>query len=48
MNKTVNINLAGLHFHIDESAYNELQRYLNAVKSSLDHDGREEVMSDIE
>ncbi len=48
MNKTVNINLAGLHFHIDETAYFELQRYLNAVKASLDHEGRDEVMSDIE
>ena len=48
MNKTVNINLAGHHFHIDEPAYVELQRYLNAVKASLDADGRDEVMSDIE
>ncbi len=48
MNKTVNINLAGHHFHIDEPAYVELQRYLNAIKASLDADGRDEVMSDIE
>ena len=32
MNKTVNINLAGTFFHIDEDAYRKLQRYLEAIK----------------
>lgn len=49
MNKTININLAGLFFHIDEDAYNKLQRYLNAVKRSFANTpGSEEIMSDIE
>ncbi|WP_375237877.1 PspC domain-containing protein [Aurantibacter sp.] len=49
MNKTVNINLAGLFFHIDEEAYLKLQRYLNAIKRSFtDSQGRSEIVSDIE
>ena len=49
MNKTVNINLAGLFFHIDESAYAKLQRYLDAIKRSFtDAQGREEIIQDIE
>ena len=35
MNKTVNINLAGIFFHIDEDAYLKLQRYLEAIKRSF-------------
>ncbi len=49
MNKTVNINLAGLFFHIDEEAYLKLQRYLNAIKRSFtDSQGKSEIISDIE
>jgi len=49
MNKTVNINLAGLFFHIDEEAYLKLQRYLDAIKRSFtDSQGRSEIVSDIE
>ena len=49
MNKTVNINLAGTFFHIDESAYQKLQRYLEAIKRSFtDSEGREEIIADIE
>jgi phage shock protein PspC (stress-responsive transcriptional regulator) len=49
MNKTVNINLAGLFFHIDEDAYLKLQRYLEAIKRSFtDSQGRSEIVSDIE
>lgn len=49
MNKTININLAGLFFHIDEDAYNRLQKYLNAVRRSFSGtQGSEEIMSDIE
>lgn len=49
MNKTVNINLAGIFFHIDEDAYAKLQRYLDAVKHSFSNtQGREEIISDIE
>jgi phage shock protein PspC (stress-responsive transcriptional regulator) len=49
MNKTVNINLAGIFFHIDEDAYLKLQRYLEAIKRSFtDSQGRSEIVSDIE
>ena len=49
MNKTVNINLAGIFFHIDEDAYMKLQRYLEAIKHSFtDSEGRSEIISDIE
>jgi len=49
MNKTVNINLAGIFFHIDEDAYSKLQRYLEAIKRSFtDPQGRSEIISDIE
>lgn len=49
MNKTVNINLAGIFFHIDEDAYLKLQRYLDAIKRSFtDSQGRNEIIADIE
>ena len=49
MNKTVNINLAGIFFHIDEDAYQKLQRYLEAIKRSFrDPQGRNEIIADIE
>jgi len=49
MNKTVNINLAGIFFHIDENAYLKLQRYLEAIRRSFtDSQGRSEIISDIE
>ena len=35
MNKTVNINLGGLVFHIDENAYQKLTNYFEAIKRSL-------------
>ncbi|MGB5941525.1 MAG: PspC domain-containing protein [Leeuwenhoekiella sp.] len=49
MNKTVNINLAGLFFHIDENAFDKLQRYIDAIKRSFtDAQGRDEIIRDIE
>lgn len=49
MNKTVNINLGGLFFHIDEDAYQKLTRYFDAVRRSLSNStGHEEIMKDIE
>jgi phage shock protein PspC (stress-responsive transcriptional regulator) len=49
MNKTININLAGLFFHIDEDAYQRLQRYLAAVRRSFTGTtGADEIMNDIE
>ena len=49
MNKTVNINLGGLIFHIDENAYLKLQNYLNAVRRSFaGASGEDEIITDIE
>src|SRR5690554_810173 len=48
MNKTVTINIAGLVFHIDEDAYNELDSYINAVRNSIQQDEKEEIIADIE
>jgi len=49
MNKTVDINLANILFHIDEKAYNKLQRYLEAIKRSFTGTpGSDEILADIE
>lgn len=49
MNKTVNINLAGIFFHIDEDAFAKLTNYLNAIRNSFsDPDGQDEIIKDIE
>jgi len=48
MNKTVSINLGGFFFHIDEDAYQKLNRYLDAIRRSLSPDGKDEIMGDIE
>ena len=49
MNKTVNINIGGLFFHIDEDAYQKLSKYFDAIKRSLSNSsGKEEIMKDIE
>jgi len=49
MNKTVNINIGGLFFHIDEDAYQKLSKYFDSIKRSLSNSsGRDEIMKDIE
>ncbi|AOW09537.1 PspC domain-containing protein [Flavobacterium gilvum] len=49
MNKTVNINLGGMFFHIDEDAYQKLTRYFDAIKKSLSKSsGQDEIIKDIE
>ncbi|GGK46767.1 MULTISPECIES: PspC domain-containing protein [Flavobacteriaceae] len=50
MNKTININLGGVFFHIDEVAYQKLKLYLDAIRRSLSDDpqGRDEILNDIE
>ena len=50
MNKTININLGGIFFHIDEGAYQKLKGYLDAIRRSLSDDpkGRDEIITDIE
>lgn len=49
MNKTVTVNIGGMVFHIEESAYETLGKYLNAIRGHFtSSDGREEIMQDIE
>lgn len=49
MNKTLNINLGGFIFHIDENAYVRLERYLNTLKQQfVNTDGGTEIINDIE
>jgi len=50
MNKTININLGGFFFHIDEVAYRKLKRYLESISKSLSDDpqGKNEIIADIE
>jgi phage shock protein PspC (stress-responsive transcriptional regulator) len=49
MNKTVNINLGGMFFYIDEDAYQKLTRYFEAIKRSLSSSsGQDEILKDIE
>ena len=49
MKKTININLAGFVFYIDEDAYEALQKYLNNIRTYLGStEGREEIIDDIE
>jgi phage shock protein PspC (stress-responsive transcriptional regulator) len=50
MNKTININLGGFFFHIDEVAYQKLNRYLASISRSLSDDpqGKNEIIADIE
>ena len=49
MKKTVNINLGGMFFHIDEDAYQKLTRYFDAIKRSLSNSsGHDEIIKDIE
>lgn len=49
MNKTININLAGIFFHVDEDAYNVLKNYLDTIKMSFKNtEGSSEIIADIE
>ncbi len=50
MNKTININLGGIFFHIDEEAYFKLKNYLDSIRKSLSDDtnGKNEILEDIE
>ena len=49
MNKTVNINIGGIFFNVDENAFQKLSRYFDAIKRSLSNSsGQDEIMKDIE
>ncbi len=49
MNKTLSVNIGGIVFHIEELAYDKLNRYLESIKGCFTtSDGRDEIMQDIE
>lgn len=49
MNKTININLAGIIIHVDEDAYKLLTDYLVSIKSTFSNtEGGDEIVMDIE
>ncbi len=50
MKKTIQVNIGGIQFHIDEDAYKVLQQYLDALKAHFEKDGEEgkEIITDIE
>lgn len=49
MNRTVNINLAGLVFHIDEEAYGVLANYIADLRAHFQGtEGQDEIIADIE
>mgnify|MGYP003689669923 FL=1 len=49
MNKTVNINLAGMVFHINEDAFEILNNYLNTLKNHFkNEESADEILEDIE
>lgn len=48
MTKTVNINLAGTPFTIDEPAYRMLEEYLDTLQEVCDNAGQPETAADIE
>lgn len=48
MKKTVNVNIGGVPFVVDEDAYDMLKRYLNEIEVRLDGVDDRETMQDIE
>ncbi|MBK7383643.1 MAG: PspC domain-containing protein [Flavobacteriales bacterium] len=49
MKKTLTANISGTVFHIEEDAYEAMNRYLDNIRAQFaGTDGREEIMSDIE
>lgn len=49
MKKTINVNIGGFVFHLDEDAYEKMQTYLQTLKSYFGNsEGNEEIMEDIQ
>ena len=49
MNKTINVNIGGRIFSIEEDAYSQLEKYLAAIRNSFEgHQSADEIISDIE
>ena len=49
MNKTININLGGFPFTMDEMAFDLLERYISSIKNHFAYsDSYQEIITDIE
>ena len=49
MKKTIQINIAGMVFNIEEDAYDKLNNYLSSIKQYFSsYEGNQEIVSDIE
>ncbi len=50
MKKTIQINIGGRHFHMDEDAYQKLNHYLDSLKKhfAAEGDAGKEILEDIE
>jgi len=49
MKKTLNINIKGIIFHLDEDAYTKLNNYLEEIKAHFKNKkGHDEIINDIE
>ena len=49
MNRTITMNLSGIIFHIEEDAYEKLNKYLSTIRGYFSTtEGRDEIMGDIE
>jgi phage shock protein PspC (stress-responsive transcriptional regulator) len=49
MKKTINVNIGGMMFHLDEDAFEKLNTYLDALKSKFSKmEGGDEIIGDIE
>ncbi|MCZ4407518.1 PspC domain-containing protein [Cryomorphaceae bacterium 1068] len=49
MNKTINVNIGGRIFSIEEDAFAKLEKYLEAIRNSFEgHQSADEIISDIE
>jgi phage shock protein PspC (stress-responsive transcriptional regulator) len=49
MKKTLTVNISGIVFHIDEDAYDKLNRYLNSIRKHFSSDdGCDEIIAGIE
>jgi len=49
MIKTININLSGIVFNINEDAYSILNNYLSSIRSKfINTEGGDEIIADIE
>lgn len=49
MKKNFTVNISGIMFHIDDDAYEKLEKYLESIKSHYrNSEGAEDILSDIE